>query len=250
MEVEELGLPHPRHVWEGGGGLPAVGQDDAHQAREDHGCKRRGTVMLTSTKDTVNIPVKMYTMECTFESCTYDATEHWSGTKEELLYILEEHVRTEHPMPTTELVEGHVTRKAWETFRDWWADYRDMSAYHEQVYGSEKDVRNFLSTFIGEAGGMVLQELGMDKFMVLTGAQMLKETERIAVQGGAVDKERRLYELPSGCQIPHFKSNELMGIKWAGFRQRLGEQKEQFSLTDRELVRSDSAVEDGQRACS
>ena len=138
MEVEELGLPHPRHVWAGGGGLPAVGQDDAHQAREDHGCKRHGTVMLTSTKDTVNIPVKMYTMECTFESCTYDATEHWSGTKEELLYILEEHVRTEHPMATTELVEGHVTRKAWETFRDWWADYRDMSAYHEQVYGSEK----------------------------------------------------------------------------------------------------------------
>ena len=28
-----------------------------------------------------------------------------------------------------------------------------------------------------------------------------------------------------------------MGIKWVGFRQRLGEQKEQFSLTDRELVR-------------
>ena len=65
-----------------------------------------------------------------------------------------------------------------------------------------------------------------------------------------MDKERRLYELPSGCKIPHFKSNELMGIKGAGFRQRLGEQKEQFSLTDRELVRSDSAVEDGQRACS
>jgi hypothetical protein len=77
----------------------------------------------------------------------------------------------------------------------------------------------------------------MDKFMMLTGPQILKETERIAVQGRAVDKERRLYELPSGCKIPHFKSNELVGIKWAGFRQRLGEQKEQFSLKDRELVR-------------
>jgi hypothetical protein len=126
-------------------------------------------------------------------------------------------------MPTTELVEGYMNRKAWETSRDWWPDYRDMSAYHKQVYGSEKDVLNFLPTFIGEAGGMVLQELGMDKFMVLTGPQMLKETERIAVQSGAVEKERRLYELPNGCKISHFKSNELVGIKWARFRQRLGE---------------------------
>jgi hypothetical protein len=40
-----------------------VGLDDAHQAREDHGCKRHGTVMLSSTKtkDTV-IHVKMYTL--------------------------------------------------------------------------------------------------------------------------------------------------------------------------------------------
>jgi hypothetical protein len=126
-------------------------------------------------------------------------------------------------MPTTELVEGYMNRKAWETSRDWWPDYRDMSAYHKQVYGSEKDVLNFLPTFIGEAGGMVLQELGMDKFMVLTGPQMLKETERIALQSGAVENERRLHELPNGCKIPHFKSNELVGIKWARFRQRLGE---------------------------
>ena len=76
MEVEELGLPHPRHVWAGGGGLSEGGQDYAPQAGEAHGCKRRGTVMLTSTKDTVIIPVSKDTMECTFESCTYDATDH------------------------------------------------------------------------------------------------------------------------------------------------------------------------------
>ena len=57
MEVEELGLPHPRQVWAGGGGLPEGGQDYAPQAGEAHGCKRRGTVKLTSTKDTVKIPV-------------------------------------------------------------------------------------------------------------------------------------------------------------------------------------------------
>ena len=31
--------------------------------------------------------------------------------------------------------------------------------------------------------------------------------------------------------------NELMGVKWAGFRKRLGEQQKQFGLTDRTLVR-------------
>ena len=33
MEVEELGLPHPRHVRAGGGGLPAVGQDQSSYNR-------------------------------------------------------------------------------------------------------------------------------------------------------------------------------------------------------------------------
>ena len=174
---------------------------------------------------------------CTFELCTYDATDHWSGTQEELLFVLEEHVRTDHPIPTAELVEGYVTWMAWDTLMDWWADYREMLAYHEQVYGSKKDVRNFLSTFIGEAGGLVMHELGMVKFMALTGPQMLQVTERIAVQVGAMDKDRRPDELPRGCDIPYFKSNELVGIKWARFRQRLGEQKEQYDLTDRELVR-------------
>jgi hypothetical protein len=42
--------------------------------------------------------------------------------------------------------------------------------------------------------------------------------------------------LPSGCDTPYFKSHELVGTKGAKFRQRLGEQKEQFTLTDRELV--------------
>jgi hypothetical protein len=78
--------------------------------------------MLSSTKhtDTVTIPVSKDTMECTFESCTFDATDHWSGTREEILFVLEEHVRTGHSIPTMELVEGYITRTAWETFRDWW----------------------------------------------------------------------------------------------------------------------------------
>ena len=71
-----------------------MGREDAHQAREAHGCKRHGTVMLESTKDTVKVPVIKSTVKCTFELCTYDATDHWSGTQEELLFVLEEHVRS------------------------------------------------------------------------------------------------------------------------------------------------------------
>jgi hypothetical protein len=35
-----------------------------------------------------------------------------------------------------ELVERYVTRMAWDTLMEWWADYRDIYAYHKQVYGS------------------------------------------------------------------------------------------------------------------
>ena len=229
MRVEELGR-RPRLV-PAGGGLPAVGRDDAHQAGEAHGHKRHGT------RDTVRFPVKVKPMRCTFDLCTYNATAHWTGTQEELLFVLEEHVSTDHPLHTAELVNGYVTRGAWNTFRDWWSDYADMLTYREQVYGSKKDIRDYLSTFVGEAGGLVLQELGLDKFMALTGPQMLKETERIAVKGEARDNDRRPFELPSGCNTPHFKSHELVGTKGAQFRKRLGEQKQQFALTDREMVR-------------
>ena len=61
-------------------------------------------------------------MGCIFESCTYAATDEWSGTKEELLLVLKEHVRKEHPIPTVELVDEFVTRAAWDITRNWWAN--------------------------------------------------------------------------------------------------------------------------------
>ena len=189
------------------------------------------------TRDTVRFPVKVKPMRCTFDLCTYNATDHWSGTQEELLFVLEEHASTDHPLPTAELVNGYVTRRAWNTFRDWWSGYADTLTYREQVYGSKKDIRDYLSTFVGEAGGLVLRHMGLDKFMVLTGSQMLKETERIAVKGETVDNDKRPFELPSGCNTPHFKSHELVVTKGAHFRKRLGEQKQQFAFTERELVR-------------
>ena len=85
-------------------------------------------------------------MGCIFESCTYAATDEWSGSKEELLFILEVHVRKVHPIPTAELVDGFVTRAAWDITMNWWANYRNIYAYHTDVYGVEKDVRSFLCT--------------------------------------------------------------------------------------------------------
>ena len=51
---------------------------------------------------------------------------------------------------------------------------------------------------------MVLHKMGMNRFLALTELQLMEETERIAVQGGAVNKERRLNKLPSGSDITYF----------------------------------------------
>ena len=91
------------------------------------------------------------TTKCIFESCPYDATDHWSETEEELLFVLEEHVRTQHPIPTMELVEGYVTRTAWDTLMEWWVEYRVRPEW-----------------CIGLAAGMVLHDLGMNRFLALT----------------------------------------------------------------------------------
>ena len=40
------------------------------------------------------------------------------------VFVMEDHVRTMHPIPNMELVEGCMTRVALNTLIDWWADYR------------------------------------------------------------------------------------------------------------------------------
>ena len=82
-------------------------------------------------------------MRCKFALCTYDATDHWTGTQEELLFVLEEHVSTDYTLHTAELVDGYVTRRSWDTFKDWWSDYKDMLTYKEQVHGTRKDIRDY-----------------------------------------------------------------------------------------------------------
>ena len=56
---------------------------------------------------------------------------------------------------------------------NWWTNYRNIYAYYKDVYGVEKDVRNFLYMCIGEAGGLVLKELGVHKFLAMTEQQLL-----------------------------------------------------------------------------
>ena len=121
-EVEELGLPHPRHVWAGGGGLPAVGQDDAHQAREDHGCKRRGT------KDTVILPVKKYTLHCGHQSqgsdksCTFRTGDHIaSNLVDDHRWLMVIHLEMEHDAPQLVMVEGSVDKVSRGAFSSWYS---------------------------------------------------------------------------------------------------------------------------------
>ena len=69
---------------------------------------------------------------------------------------------------------------------NWWANYRNVYAYNKDVYGVEKDARNFLCRCIGEAESLVLEELGVLKFLALTEQQLLEESERIAMQDRAM----------------------------------------------------------------
>ena len=116
MEVIELGC-HPRHIWAGGGGLPDGGQPHAPHAGEAHGCKRRGTVLLTSTKDTVIFPVKKYTLHCGHQSqgsdksCPFMTGDHIaSNLVDDHRWLMVIHFEMEHDAPPLVMMEGSVEK--------------------------------------------------------------------------------------------------------------------------------------------
>ena len=81
-----------------------MGQDDAHQAIEDHGSKRHGTVLLSSkkTKDTVINTVKVYTLECGYRGCAFQTGDCMPSTIDAQGYhkcVLEDHFGQEHTVP-------------------------------------------------------------------------------------------------------------------------------------------------------
>ena len=161
MEVEELGLPHPRHVWAGGGGLSVVGQDDTHQAREDHGCKCHGTVKLSSIKDkdTVVSPVKVYTRECGYRGCAFQTGDHMPSAKEYHKWLLENHFRNDNTVPPLEILEGAVDRDSWNTFVEWWRHYTAI-----MMYPGEDHRRSVLQMRLGAVGTALSDKLGAEYF--------------------------------------------------------------------------------------
>ena len=129
MEVIELGC-HPRHIWAGGGGLPDGGQAHAlaPQAGEAHGCKRRGTVLLTSTKDTVIFPVKKYTLHCGHQSqgsdksCPFMTGDHIaSNLVDDHRWLMVIHLEVEHDAPQLVMVEGSVDKVSGGAFSSWYS---------------------------------------------------------------------------------------------------------------------------------
>ena len=171
-EVEELGLHHPRHVWAGGGGLPAVGQDDAHQAREDHGCKRRGT------KDTVTLPVKMYTLECGYRSCMFWTGDHIPGNPEDdHRWLIETHFELEHPAPPLIMMEGAVDEGSWEAFARWYVHYRD-EILSDEMQDNEDRLFAFLETNLGDVSKLIRDKLG-ESYTELTELDLMLEVMKI-----------------------------------------------------------------------
>ena len=99
-----------------------MGQDDVHQAREDRGSKRHGSVMLTSTKDTVNLPVKMYTLHCGHQSCPFRTGDHVAGNLvDDHRWLMMIHLEIEHDAPPLVMVEGSVDKASWEAFNSWYS---------------------------------------------------------------------------------------------------------------------------------
>ena len=201
MEVEELGLPHPRHVWAGGGGLPVVGQDDAHQAREDHGCKRHGTVKLSSIKDkdTVVSPVKVYTRECGYRGCAFQTGDHMPSAKEYHKWLLENHFGKEHTVPPLEMLEGAVDRDSWNTFVEWWRHYTAI-----MMYPGEDHRRSVLQMRLGAVGTALCDKLGAEYFK-LSELELLLEVMKITRDAHEeLPKQEQLIEVD---EVP-FKEKE------------------------------------------
>ena len=150
-----------------------MGHDDAHQAGEAHGCKRRGTVMLMSTKDTVILPVKMYTLECGYRGCGFQTGDHVpSALEEDHKWLLETHFELEHTVPPLEMVEGAVDRVSWNTFVEWW---RHQSAV---LRDPGEDRKMALKICLGAVGTALCDKLG-DRYFKLSELDLLLEVMKI-----------------------------------------------------------------------
>ena len=152
-----------------------MGQDDAHQAREDHGSKRHGKVMLasTKTKDTVIHPVMVYTLECGYRGCVFQTGYHMPSAQKYHRYLLETHFGQEHTVPPLEMVEGAVDRDSWNTFVEWWRHYTAF-----MMYPGENNKRSALQIRLGAVAPSLYAKLG-DVYYELSELDLLLEVMKI-----------------------------------------------------------------------
>jgi hypothetical protein len=140
--------------------------DKRMPTREDHGCKRHGTVMLSSTKtkDTVMSPVKMYTLECGYRSFLFRTGDQMHGNIEgDNKSLTAAHFELEHSAPPLVLVGKAMVMMSWEAFAEWYVHYRDKIIY-DMMQDNEDRLFAFLETNLGDVGKLIRDKLGEDYF--------------------------------------------------------------------------------------
>jgi hypothetical protein len=157
--------------------------------------------MLTSTKDTVNIPVKMYTLECGYRDCPFQTGDHVPSTLErDHKWLLETHFELEHYAPPLVMVEGAVDRVSWESFFEWYLHYRDK-IFVEAV---EDRLITILATNLGDVGKLIRDKQG-HRYFGLTELQLLMEVDKIANAGTV--------QLPEQDQLVRDMSRDTVAVR-------------------------------------
>ena len=91
----------------------------AHQAREDHGCKRHDAI---KHKDIVIHPVKKYTLYCGHQSCPFRTGDHIAGNLvDDHRWLMVIHFEMENDAPPLVMVEGSVDKVSWGAFLSWYS---------------------------------------------------------------------------------------------------------------------------------
>ena len=110
-------------------------------------------------KDTVNLPVKITTLECGYKNCLFRTGDHIPGTLEDdHRWLIETHFELEHAAPPLVIVEGAVDTVSWEAFARWYIHYRDKILCNE-VLDNEDRLFAFLDTNLGDVGKLIRDKL-------------------------------------------------------------------------------------------
>ena len=133
-----------------------------------------------STKDTVNFPVKMYTLECGYRSCMFRTGDHIHGDLEDdHRWLLETHFKLEHSAPPLVMMEGAADKVSWEAFAEWDVHYSYKILADERQDHMER-LFAFLETHLGDVSKLIRDKLG-ERYSELTELDLLLEAEGVTV---------------------------------------------------------------------